>query len=98
MMSELLNNIKRLALFLLRPLSNLLIYSIKLYAWDYAFMKRVMTVRSDEELKNLRSLAIVGVRYQKNYFGIKLKNDVRFQSLNSSLWFGIPCKPIPSLI
>jgi ATP-binding cassette subfamily C (CFTR/MRP) protein 1 len=37
-------------------------YSIKLYAWDYAFMSRIMGVRNDEELKNLRSIGIVGVR------------------------------------
>ena len=42
LMSELLNNIR----------------SIKLYAWDYAFMSRVFRVRNDEELKNLRKISL----------------------------------------
>ena len=29
-------------------------------------MNRVMAVRNDEELKNLRKIGIVGVRYRKN--------------------------------
>jgi hypothetical protein len=41
-MSELLNNIKRFALFLLSTTPDLPPRSIKLYAWDYAFMSRVM--------------------------------------------------------
>ena len=73
-------------------------YSIKLYAWDYAFMSRVMKVRNDEELKNLRKIGIVGVHTQQNYFRIKLKNDTRFQSVNFSLWAGIPCKSITSSV
>jgi len=65
MMSELLNNIKRFALFLLfQRFIYLSLHSIKLYAWDYAFMSRVMGVRNDEELKNLRKIGLVGVRYQ----------------------------------
>ncbi|KAF9779193.1 metal resistance protein YCF1 [Thelephora terrestris] len=54
MMSELLNNIK----------------SIKLYAWDYAFMNRVMRVRNDEELKNLRKIGIVGSLNSSLWSGI----------------------------
>lgn len=54
MMSELLNNIR----------------SIKLYAWDYAFMNRVMTVRNDEELKNLKKIGIVGSLHFSLWSGI----------------------------
>ena len=57
-----------------------------------------MKVRNDEELKNLRKIGIVGVRTQKNYFRIKLKSDTRFQSVNFSLWAGIPCKSIASSV
>ena len=35
-------------------------------------MSRVMTVRNDEELRNLRKIGIVGVRYQKDCSGINL--------------------------
>ena len=98
MMSELLNNIKRLALFFVSLPSDLPPRSIKLYAWDYSFMSRVMAVRNDEELKNLRSIGIVGVRHQKHYFRIEPTNNIHFQAVNFSLWSGIPCKPVASSI
>ncbi|KAH7930359.1 P-loop containing nucleoside triphosphate hydrolase protein [Leucogyrophana mollusca] len=43
LMSELLANIK----------------SIKLYAWEYAFIRRILHVRNDQELKMLRKIGIV---------------------------------------
>jgi ATP-binding cassette subfamily C (CFTR/MRP) protein 1 len=44
-MSELLNNIK----------------SIKLYNWEGFFMRRILGVRNDQELKLLRELGIMSV-------------------------------------
>jgi ATP-binding cassette subfamily C (CFTR/MRP) protein 1 len=46
LMSELLANIK----------------SIKLYAWEHAFLRRVLLVRNEEELKMLRKIGIYSVR------------------------------------
>ncbi|SJL03580.1 related to YCF1-Vacuolar ABC transporter responsible for vacuolar sequestration of glutathione-S-conjugates [Armillaria ostoyae] len=42
LMSELLSNIK----------------SIKLYAWEYAFLRKILTVRNEKELKMLRKIGI----------------------------------------
>lgn len=61
-------------------------------------MSRVMGVRNDEELKNQRKIGIVGVRYLKTSPGTRLTNTMRLQSLNHSLWAGIPCKPVASSI
>ena len=47
LMSELLANIR----------------SIKLYAWENAFVRRVLAVRNDQEIKMLRKIGIVSVRY-----------------------------------
>ena len=57
-------------------------------------MSRIMTVRNDEELKNLKSIGIVGVRNLEDYFRVKLENNMHIQSLNFSLWSGIPCKQV----
>jgi len=43
LMSELLNNIK----------------SIKLYAWEYAFMRRILEARNNQELKTLKKIGIL---------------------------------------
>lgn len=45
MMSELLNNIK----------------SIKLYAWENAFIRRILEVRNHQELKMLKKIGIATV-------------------------------------
>jgi ABC-type bacteriocin/lantibiotic exporter with double-glycine peptidase domain len=45
LMSELLSNIK----------------SVKLYAWEPAFLKRILGVRNDQELKMLRKIGIATV-------------------------------------
>ena len=47
LMSELLANIR----------------SIKLYAWENAFVRRVLAVRNYQEIKMLRKIGIVSVRY-----------------------------------
>ena len=60
-------------------------------------MNRVMGVRNDEELKNLRKIGIVGVRCRKTTPAITLTDAIRSQSMYHSLWAGIPCKPIASL-
>ena len=52
-MSELLNNIK----------------SIKLYNWEGFFMSRILGVRNDQELKLLRQLGIMTVRWSRQASG-----------------------------
>jgi len=37
-------------------------FSIKLYAWEHAFLRRVLFVRNEEELKMLRKIGICTVR------------------------------------
>jgi hypothetical protein len=37
-------------------------FSIKLYAWEHAFLRRVLFVRNEEELKMLRKIGIFTVR------------------------------------
>jgi hypothetical protein len=47
------------------PIQRLMIYmfnSIKLYAWEYAFVRKILFVRNQEELKMLRKIGIVTVR------------------------------------
>ena len=36
-------------------------FSIKLYAWEHAFLRRVLFVRNEEELKMLRKIGIYTV-------------------------------------
>jgi hypothetical protein len=36
--------------------------SIKLYAWEHAFLRRVLFVRNEEELKMLKKIGICSVR------------------------------------
>jgi hypothetical protein len=62
LMSELLANIKRYAYVALLHL--FLIYwlcSIKLYAWEFAFIRRVLFVRNEQEVKMLRTIGVVTV-------------------------------------
>ncbi|KAL4067103.1 P-loop containing nucleoside triphosphate hydrolase protein [Scleroderma yunnanense] len=63
LMSELLANIK----------------SIKLYAWEYAFMRRIFHVRNDLELKMLKKIGIVTAMSTTLWSGIPLL--VGFSSL-----------------
>lgn len=56
MMSELLNNIK----------------SIKLYAWENAFLRRILEVRNNQELKNLRKIGIANSLNTALWSGIPL--------------------------
>ncbi len=60
-MSELLSNMKRFLLSYLNGSEDLLPYSIKLYAWEYAFMRKILTVRNDMEVKMLRKIGIATV-------------------------------------
>ncbi len=39
----------------------LALFSIKLYAWEHAFLRRVLFVRNEEELKMLRKIGIYSV-------------------------------------
>lgn len=36
--------------------------SIKLYAWEHAFIRKILRVRNQEELKMLKKIGIVTVR------------------------------------
>ena len=71
LMSELLANIR----------------SIKLYAWENAFIRRLLFVRNDQEMKMLRKIGIVTVCLSVLTAYIVL---ISVQSLNSALWTGIP--------
>ena len=71
LMSELLANIR----------------SIKLYAWENAFIRRILFVRNDQEMRMLRKIGIVTVRVSVLTAYIVL---ISAQSLNSALWTGIP--------
>src|SRR5258705_11657105 len=64
LMSELLANIKRRvtpAVTCNECLMIKLFYSIKLYAWEYAFVRKLSFVRNQEKLKMLRKIGIVTV-------------------------------------
>ncbi|KAG8218162.1 P-loop containing nucleoside triphosphate hydrolase protein [Butyriboletus roseoflavus] len=69
LMSELLANIK----------------SIKLYAWEYAFIRRVLYVRNDLELKMLRKIGIATAMNTTLWGGIPL--IVAFSSLATASVF-----------
>ena len=66
LMSELLANIKRYVF----PMWHIqdefrlttIVYSIKLYAWENAFIRKILFVRNDLELKTLRKIGIATVR------------------------------------
>ena len=62
LMSELLANIRRSVhamLFGKRQLvTPRVLYSIKLYAWENAFMRRILAVRNDQEIRMLRKIGI----------------------------------------
>jgi ATP-binding cassette subfamily C (CFTR/MRP) protein 1 len=36
--------------------------SIKLYAWEHAFLRRILFVRNEQELKMLKKIGIFSVR------------------------------------
>ena len=64
LMSELLANIKRRVTPAVTYNGWLMIelfYSIKLYAWEYAFVRKISFVRNQEELKMLKKIGIVTV-------------------------------------
>lgn len=63
LMSELLTNIKRCVLKVVLPRS-LFDFgcSIKLYAWENAFIRKILAVRNDKELKMLRKIGVATVR------------------------------------
>lgn len=44
-------------------LTSLRILSIKLYAWENAFIRKILFVRNDLELKMLRKIGIATVRH-----------------------------------
>ncbi|KAF7309660.1 hypothetical protein MIND_00337100 [Mycena indigotica] len=68
LMSELLSNIK----------------SIKLYAWESAFVKRIMEVRNDRELRMLKKIGLLNSFSMTLWSGIPLL--VAFSSLATAAW------------
>jgi hypothetical protein len=64
--------------------------SIKLYAWEYAFVRKILSVRNHDELKMLKKIGIVTVRSLQNTV-LLFNADPNRQSLNTTLWGGIPC-------
>jgi ATP-binding cassette subfamily C (CFTR/MRP) protein 1 len=66
LMSELLANIRRydryLRMTLLDADRTVLPLSIKLYAWEHAFLRRILFVRNEQELKMLKKIGIFSVR------------------------------------
>lgn len=64
LMNELLANIKRYS-FVFPMLKNTDHgSSIKLYAWEYAFTRRILHVRNDLELRNLKRIGIFQVGFE----------------------------------
>lgn len=63
LMSELLANIKRCVSLLSveAHIIDFFLRSIKLYAWEYTFVRRISHVRNDLELKMLKKIGIVTV-------------------------------------
>lgn len=66
MMTELLANIKRYGEEILLCsfcsfAANNHIYSIKLYGWEPAFIRRILEIRNDRELKLLRTIGLTSV-------------------------------------
>ncbi|KAJ7050501.1 multidrug resistance-associated ABC transporter [Mycena amicta] len=68
LMSELLSNIK----------------SIKLYAWESAFISRIMAVRNDRELRMLKKIGLLNSFSMTLWSGIPLL--VAFSSLATAAW------------
>ncbi len=68
LMSELLSNIKRFVRWqsffaACQVLIIWAIFSIKLYAWEYSFLRKILDVRNNQELKMLKRIGIVTVRF-----------------------------------
>lgn len=62
LMSELLNNIKRFVCYHdLLQFADCRGNSIKLYAWEHSFLRKVLEVRNEQELKMLKKIGIVTV-------------------------------------
>ena len=90
LMTELLNNIKR-SLFNTATKSHSKKIdcddSIKLYAWEFSFMRKILDTRNNQELKMLRKIGILMVRIVAKIHTIAYKKT---KSFNIALWTGIP--------
>ena len=76
LMSELLANIKRLFYsFFFHKETSYFSNSIKLYAWEFAFNRRVLAVRNDDELRMLKKISFANVRLRCE--GVLLTNTLR---------------------
>jgi ATP-binding cassette subfamily C (CFTR/MRP) protein 1 len=90
LMSELLNNIKRFVVQSMRKeaISDIM-DSIKLYAWEYSFIRRILEIRNNQELRTLKKIGILTVSSK-----LVLQSILGFltnrQSCNMALWTGIP--------
>jgi hypothetical protein len=69
LMSELLNNIKRCVYICHYNPLYLSFISIKLYAWEDSFIRRILTVRNEQELKMLRKIGVTTV--SRSHFSLK---------------------------
>lgn len=63
--------------------------SIKLHAWENAFIRRILTVRNDHELRLLRKIGVTNVRRIACSRRLsRLNGDV--QAFSTTLWVGVP--------
>lgn len=62
------------------------IKSLKLYAWEHPFYRRVVEVREDEESVILRKIAVIMAYYSSIY--VTTKNVATFGVFTTFLWFG----------
>jgi hypothetical protein len=69
-------------------------FSIKLYAWEHAFLRRVLFVRNEEELKMLRKIGICTVSIYQLMQLLPFTPVSRIQAFNTALWTGIPRKSL----
>ena len=78
LMTELLNNIKR-SLFNTATKSHSKKIdcddSIKLYAWEFSFMRKILDTRNNQELKMLRKIGILMVRVVAKLHTIAYKKN-----------------------
>lgn len=51
--------------------------SIKLYAWEFSFIRNILAVRNDEELKMLKKIGVITVTTDQ-YSTLHLRSHLRF--------------------
>lgn len=71
------------------------VYSIKLYGWENSFLRRVLEVRNEQELKMLKKIGIVTVTHPYPSFGELLcstshRPEIWLSGLVSRYWWRLP--------